>query len=154
MSDRPTIKKAKAKFNPELELPAEDFDGQYYWVVSPGSAKRGYYYFYKPIVVLTNHQCYSVTDLLVGALKPLSNVTVIGETTSGGSGRSQTYRLFNAQIWVKMPSMASFLPNGQLYDGRGIAPDIEHSPSLTDIEGSTDSGLDKAVELLLKDLKK
>lgn len=146
--ERAAIRKANAKFKPELSMPGDKFNGMYYWVVSPGDRTEGYFYFDKPVVVLTDHRCYSVADVLAGALDDLPNVTLLGETTAGGSGRSRTYRLYNSQLVVRMPTMASFRASGQLYDGNGVAPDIQHSPSLSDIAGKTDTGMEKALRTL------
>jgi C-terminal processing protease CtpA/Prc len=44
--------------------------------------------------------------------------------------------------------MASFQPNGKLYDGNGIQPDIVIEPVPTDFIGRTDTFLDRAIELI------
>ena len=50
---------------------------------------------------------------------------------------------------LRIASMASFRPNGHLYEGRVIAPDVYVEPIATDfILGGTDSQLDRALELL------
>ena len=41
-------------------------------------------------------------------------------------------------------------PNGQRYDGKGVAPDVEMRPILSDLLGSTDSVLDAAVKRLTR----
>jgi len=42
--------------------------------------------------------------------------------------------------------MASFQPNGKLYDGNGIQPDIVIEPIPTDFIGKTDSVLEAAIK--------
>jgi len=44
--------------------------------------------------------------------------------------------------------MASFQPNGQLYDGNGIRPDIVVEPVPTDFIGRTDTVLDTAIKYI------
>ena len=50
--------------------------------------------------------------------------------------------------------MVSHRPNGMLYDGKGIAPDIEVKPTLSDLTAQTDTQLAKAVEHLKAQLSK
>ena len=44
--------------------------------------------------------------------------------------------------------MTSFRPNGKLYDGNGIQPDIVVEPIATDFIARTDTVLDRAIELI------
>jgi C-terminal processing protease CtpA/Prc len=44
--------------------------------------------------------------------------------------------------------MASFQPNGQLYDGNGIQPDILVEPAPTDFIGQTDTLLETAIRTI------
>ena len=68
--------------------------------------------------------------------------------SSGGSGCYQVYRLSNSGIGIRLSRMASFQPNGKLYDGNGIQPDILIEPVVTDFIGRTDTFLDRAIELI------
>jgi C-terminal processing protease CtpA/Prc len=52
----------------------------------------------------------------------------MGTASSGGSARSQQFSLPHSGIEVKCASMASFRPNGKLYDGNGVEVDIEVHP--------------------------
>lgn len=147
-AERSVVKELERTLNPEMPLPTERFSSNYYWLASAGDPADGFYYFDKPVVLITDHKCYSTTELLLGAMQQLPNVTVIGEPTSGGSGGADTERLFYSQIFVKVPKMASFMPTGTLYETNGIRPDILMEPSLSDIEGQTDTALDKAIKLI------
>ncbi|MCP4614694.1 MAG: hypothetical protein GY845_38935 [Planctomycetes bacterium] len=64
--------------------------------------------------------------------------------SGGGSGCSRDYRLRNSHIRVHLSSMVSFQPNGKLYDGNGIQPDVIIEPIPIDFIGKTDSLLDAA----------
>jgi C-terminal processing protease CtpA/Prc len=44
--------------------------------------------------------------------------------------------------------MASFQPNGKLYDGNGIQPDMIAEPVPTDYIGQSDTVLDKALRTI------
>jgi len=73
------------------------------------------------------------------------NVTLMGLPSGGGSGCYQVYRLRNSQIRIRLSSMASFRPNGKLYDGNGVQPDIVVEPAPTDFIGQTDTVLEAAI---------
>ena len=44
--------------------------------------------------------------------------------------------------------MASFRPDGTLYEGHGVTPDVAVATRATDLIGRTDTALAKALELL------
>ncbi len=46
--------------------------------------------------------------------------------------------------YAKLSTMVSYRPNGEIYDGRGIAPDVLAQPTLRDLLGETDSVLERA----------
>jgi C-terminal processing protease CtpA/Prc len=89
-------------------------------------------------VIILDSGCFSATDIFLGALEILPRVTLVGTASSGGSARSQSFRLPKTGIEVRCASMASFRPDGRLYDGRGIEVDIEIPSDPTDflINGS------------------
>ena len=78
------------------------------------------------------------------------NVTLMGTPSDGGSGRSETLRLHHSLIELHTSTMASFRADGSLYDGRGVALDVEMKPTATDFIGKTDTILDAAIQRLLK----
>ena len=90
---------------------------------------------------------FSASDIFLGAFKGWRNVTLVGTPSGGGSGRYQSYRLENSKLEIRLSSMASFRPDGRLYDGNGIQPDIYVEPIPTDFIGKTDFMLEKAIEL-------
>ena len=47
-------------------------------------------------------------------------------------------------------SMASFRPDMTLYDGRGIAPDVEVTPTLDAVLGVNDPVVEAALEALAR----
>jgi C-terminal processing protease CtpA/Prc len=75
-------------------------------------------------------------------------VTLIGTPSGGGSGCKVKYRLHNSLIRIQLSSMASFQPNGKLYEGNGIQPDIHIEPTPTDFIGKTDTVLDAAIQTI------
>ena len=75
----------------------------------------------------------------------------MGSASSGGSARSQGFTLPISMIEVRCASMASFRPNGKLYDGIGIEVDEEILPTP---EYFTHGGEDPVLERAIKHLKK
>lgn len=125
------------------ELPEGRFSRWHYFVVGLSDSPRRYYYD-RPVVILMDTQNFSASDVFLGAFKGRRNVTLM-EAPSGG-GRYQSFRMWHSAIGIHLSSMASFRPNGKLYDGNGIEPDVIIEPVATDFVGRTDSILDAAIE--------
>ncbi|MEM6633334.1 MAG: S41 family peptidase [Bacteroidota bacterium] len=108
-----------------------------------------------PTVILMNEGCYSATDIFLSTFKEIEGVTLIGTASGGGSGRAQKYQLDHSVVELQLSSIVSYQPNGELYDGVGVQPDIEVPPkSVSDILKETDSQLDFAIDFLKQELKK
>jgi len=130
-------------FEPEWS-PREEMSAWHYLVLEPTGHAAEFHYD-RPVVVLSDAGCFSATDIFLGALELLPNVTLLGEPSSGGSARSQGFRLPRTGIEVRCASMASFRPDGRLYDGRGIEVDEEVPPAAKDLTlGGGDAQLDAA----------
>lgn len=140
---RAAVEAALATFRPEWTPPVGDFSAWHALVVLPGPSRYD-----RHVVVLTDGGCFSATDVFVGGLEPLPDVTLLGTATGGGSGRSRPARLAHSRLDVRLASMASFRPDGRLYDTRGIAPDVEVRPSAAYFVGGSDPALDAALERL------
>jgi hypothetical protein len=148
-AERAAIKSFAATFSPEFIPSPEMFSQWHYFVISPSKDKK-YYYYDKPVVILMDAWNFSAWDIFLGAFKGRKNVTLMGQPSGGGSGCRQSYRLNNSQIEIYLSSMASFQPNGKLYDGNGIQPDVVIEPIPTDFTGKTDSILQAAIQRLQK----
>lgn len=146
-AERAVISSFAGTFQPEWMPPKGQFSRWHYFVISPSNDER-YYYYNKPVVILMDRYNFSACDIFLGAFKGWKNVTLMGLPSGGGSGCSRDYRLCNSQIRFRLSSMASFQPNGKLYDGNGIQPDIMIEPVPTDFIGKTDSLLDAAVQFI------
>ena len=83
----------------------------------------------------------------------LPNVTLMGQATSGGSARSNWYDLEHLGVAVKLGTMVSYQPSGELYDGVGVQPDVEFERVATDLIGETDRVLEEAERYLLESQK-
>ena len=123
---RSVIHKSFARFKPEWRVPGGFSSWHALLLDRTGHGQE--YYYTKKMVILSDAGCFSATDIFLGALKIHPRVTLMGTASSGGSARSQSFTLPHSWIEVKCASMASFRPNGMLYDGRGIEVDIEVHP--------------------------
>ena len=115
------------------------------------TGEPGEYFYTSPVVVLVDEGCFSATDIFAAAMGALPNVTLMGTATGGGSARTQSFRLPKSGLEVRCASMASFQPNGQLYDGNGVQVDIEVEREPEDLlQGDSDHQLEAAVKWLAK----
>lgn len=142
--ERAAIERFAAVFRPEVHPPDGAFSDWHYLVIGPGSDPQIPRYT-GPVVILMNEGCFSATDIFLAALGELPNVTLIGTPSSGGSGRSNSTKLANSGLPIRLSSMASYQPSGLLFDGRGVAPDLLVHPRPADLLGRTDTALDAAL---------
>ena len=145
--ERDTIARFADTFEPQWSLPQEEFSEWHYFVISPAQ-DQGYFHYDKPVVILMDRWNFSACDIFLGAFKGWKNITLMGQPSGGGSGCYQEYRLRNSYIRICLSSMASFQPNGKLYDGNSIQPDVMIEPIPTDFIGKTDTILEAAIHRL------
>ena len=146
-AQRGAIDELAPNFKPEWDH-AEGFSDWHYLVLGRTDS-AGEYFYDKPVVVLADADCFSATDIFLGALSGRPRVTLMGSPSGGGSARSQGFSLSNSGIEVRCASMASFRPDGRLYDGRGVEVDVEVAPEPEYfIEGGDDAVLNAALKHL------
>jgi C-terminal processing protease CtpA/Prc len=142
---REAIEAAAVAFKPEWQ-PVGEFSAWHYLVLERTGHAAEYFYD-RPVVVLSDSGCFSATDIFLGALELLPRVTLLGAASSGGSARSQSFRLPKTGLEVRCASMASFRPDGRLYDGRGVEVDVEVLPAPGDfLHAGGDAQLKAALE--------
>jgi hypothetical protein len=134
-------------FRPSWKLPKGRFSPWHFLVLDRSDNDAAFHYD-RPVVVLIDRGCFSATDIFAGALQAIDTVTVVGERSAGGSGRARGYQLPNSGVRLQLSTMASFRPDGTLYEGHGVAPDVEVATRATDLIGRTDTALARALELL------
>ena len=149
-SQRAAIERFSGTFEPQWVPPRGEYSVPHYMVIS---RERGDPIYHGLVVVLMDGGCFSATDILLGALKGLPNVTLMGTPSSGGSARSRDHDVHSAGLSIRLASMVSYAPDGRLYDGNGIQPDVLVPIPPTDLIGQTDAQLDAAVEHLLGELE-
>ncbi len=147
LDQKASIESAISTFEPEWAIPREKFS-EWHFMVLDKAAEFKQYRYRQPVVVLSNAASFSATDGFLSAFSDLPQVTIVGEASGGGSGATQDFRLPNSGIEVNLSSMASFRPNGKLYDGNGIEVDIPQMPEPDDFLGYSDVVLERAISLI------
>ena len=109
-----------------------------------------------PIVVLTNGNSASASEILAGAIKDFKKGTLIGTKTFGKGLVQSTYD-FDDGTGLKVTIARYFTPSGVCIHGEGIKPDIEvelgneyRDVSVSAIPLEDDLQLQKAIEVLSK----
>lgn len=107
-----------------------------------------------PIVILTNENTASASEILAGALKDLGKAKTVGTTTYGKGVIQQILKLSDGS-GLKITIEEYQTPNRNKINGVGIDPDVEVElpmdvNSLLEIEESKDTQLKKAIEVLKK----
>ena len=148
---RTALREALAAFKPLWDYSVDSFLPQRFGaVLLPAEASR--HMSDRPVVVLMDEGSFSATDIFLGAMSLAPNVTLMGVPSGGGSGRSRVFDLPNSRLRVVLSTMASFRPDGQLYDGIGVAPDIVVPRTIEGIASGRDTQMAEARRYLLERL--
>lgn len=103
----------------------------------------------KPVAVLVNRRTYSAANCFVMYVKPLPNVTIIGDRTGGGSGMPLSSELPNG--W-SLRFSACPMYDIEMHDTEmGIDPDIKVDIASEDYQRSIDTILETARKILKND---
>lgn len=95
-----------------------------------------------PLVVLANENSASASEILVGAIKDNGRGTFVGKKTFGKGVVQSVFELDNGTA-LKITVERYYTPNGIYIHEKGIEPDYD-----VEIQGETDTQLEKAVEIL------
>jgi hypothetical protein len=102
--------------------------------------------FNQEIVVLTNRGCYSSCNVFAAYMSQLPNVTLVGDTTGGGTGMAVGSVLANG--WKYRYSAGEFtLADGSSFE-LGFAPDETVITTATDEANGKDMIIERALEIL------
>lgn len=105
-----------------------------------------------PIVILTNGNTASASEILAGALKDLNKATIVGTKTYGKGVIQQILKLTNG-AGLKLTIQEYFTPNKNKINKVGIEPNevVELPESVSNVfllERKDDTQLEKAIEIL------
>ena len=142
------ISSARENFSPEWTPPVDLFSDWHYMVLEKTPDVSQYHY-KKNVVVLCNAGAFSATDGFLSGMADIPGVTLLGEPSGGGSGATRRFVLPASGIRIALSSMASFRPNGKLFDGNGVEVDIKMKPTVNDFLGKSDTVRTKAIELIM-----
>ena len=120
-----------------------DFSSPYPLYLSPSDRLR----WTKPVIVLTNRQCYSATNNLVSIMRLLPHVTVMGDCTGGGSGFP-----FSSELpigWGIRFSACPILDADKKHTEFGIEPDEKVSMTEEDMKKGKDTIIEAAIGHIL-----
>jgi carboxyl-terminal processing protease len=99
------------------------------------------------IIFLVDGGCVSACEDLIQPFKDNGRAMLIGELTEGSSGLPFFYDFHNGMS-VKIAIKRYYMPDGSEFEGVGIKPDIEVSPTIEDLKHGRDVALQKALKLL------
>jgi hypothetical protein len=100
----------------------------------------------RPVILLTNRQCYSAANNFVQRMSCLPQVTILGDKTGGGSGLPFYSELPNG--WSVRFSASPLLDVQREHTENGIDPDIFVSQAPEDELQGRDSLIEAALRLL------
>jgi len=157
-SERKKINEFISEFRPNKQVESESFSDWHVMVHRIQDNPKSYYY-KKPVIILMDSMNFSATDIFLNAMKGRKNITLMGQASGGGSGRSRYYFLPGLQGEaisgvVLMPTMISYKTNGDLVEGVGVQPDLFIKYSIADLTGESDSILEKAEAILAEGIVK
>ncbi|MFC2126574.1 S41 family peptidase [Bacteroidota bacterium] len=133
-----------------LELPELRILGEL--IPLPPFEPQGPYQYVNPVVVLINGVCYSTGDIFPEVMKQIPTVTLVGDTTAGGSSGSTTsapaeYELPSGKkIFVGTTDWRGY--NGLPLEWVGCPPDIRVEQTEEDILTGRDKQLEFAIDML------
>ena len=120
-----------------------DFNQAIPWHVEPTGGTR----YTEPIVLLTSRWTQSAGETFTLAMQELSNVTQVGDYTSGAFSDNIARELPNG--WFCFMSIGDYrASDGKSYEGIGVKPDLLMVNTKADIQAGKDLTLEKALELL------
>ncbi|MBK8565847.1 MAG: S41 family peptidase [Saprospiraceae bacterium] len=133
-----TVFRSRTKNGPK----PDDFTDWYTWHLEGGGTSSNH-----PIVVLTDRYTVSACERAVMALRQMDGVTIIGDTTNGSVSTTVARQLPNG--WgYRVATQDVEAPDGNIYEGKGIPPDVFIQNSITDIAAGKDKVLEQAIMLL------
>jgi C-terminal processing protease CtpA/Prc len=98
------------------------------------------------VAVLTGPVNMSSAEAFLLMMRQVPGCQLVGQTSFGASGNPQPHNLANG-VTVYLPSWKALLPDGTLFETKGITPDVEVKAADFSV---SDPVLTKAIELLGK----
>lgn len=109
------------------------------WYIEPSGK-----YIDLPVCLLTDRYTISAGERAVMAFMTLPNVTSFGDTTSGAHGTMIGRELANGWYYSLVPQKVE-LPDGNSYEGKGLAPDVVIINTRSQLDAGTDAVMEAAI---------
>ena len=97
-----------------------------------------------PIVVITNENSASASEIMAAAIQDSANGCTVG-TTTYGKGLVQKFKSLGDGTYIKLTIAEYFSPNGNKINEIGVIPNYE---VLDNTETEADEQLEKALEVI------
>ena len=120
----------------------DDFSEPYPVYVEPSERVR----WLRPVVVLTNRQCYSAANDFVQRMREMPYAVIMGDRTGGGSGMPFNSELPNG--WSIRFSASPLLDKNYEPLEFGIDPDIRVDMTEEDMEKGLDTIIERAIQYI------
>lgn len=102
-----------------------------------------------PVALLVGPRTFSAAEDFAAAFAYSGRGVVVGEATGGSTGQPLVFRLPGGGA-ARVCSKRDTYPDGTLFVGRGIVPDVEVSPTVADVRAGFDRALERARALVLE----
>lgn len=102
----------------------------------------------RPVVILTNHKCYSATNFFVNCMRQADNCLIVGGKTGGGGGMPLSYEL-PCGWTIRFSSVRMFDTEMHSIEP-GIDPDVEVTLSSKDRDDLIEYGIQRIIDAYKK----
>jgi len=116
-------------------------------LVSHTIAPAGKAQFLKPVALLTNRRDISSAEGTILMFRVLPSVTTIGDTTGGGSANPIALTLPNSWSY-RVSRWIQYTAEKEVFENKGLAPNIVCQISQTDFNNGKDAILEKAIQYI------
>jgi hypothetical protein len=108
---------------------------------------RGPFQYTKPVVLLVNGVCFSSCEDFAAMMSNVPTVTIVGDTTAGGSGAPQLFALPSGRK-IRLSTLIIRRFDGQPIEWNGVVPDVRVAQTAADINQGKDPQLEYALWFL------
>ena len=137
------IKKVCCKMRNKNGPNKNDFSDWISWYIEP----KGVIQYTKPVVVLSSRSTSSSAEDFIMYMQVQPQITIIGDTSGGGTGNPIFRELPNGWIY-RLSTKYAVTADNLLVDGKGICPDITILTSVEDSINGIDRILEKGIEII------
>jgi len=101
----------------------------------------------RPVVVLMNGASFSAAELFPELMKQIPAVTTLGDTTGGGGGSNEIFKLPSGKR-IQIPTSYFRRFDGTMIEWNGVPPDIYVAQTIDDVDQGRDKQLERAIQVL------